>query len=422
MIGSPMVIAQQARARMQAVMAKLQSGESVADAGLVDNRYRPAHADVIITACEVSAAHGTGTLLLRMFTDDSEIVSLRTANFYDGEQAFGAAKFCLPLAQSSRPEIMSWVKWCLVGTKVRRILVLPYLPADPLVALAVQEVTGAPMCTYIMDDKNVCADGIDDGLMDRLLEASTLRLVISPEMRDAYAKKYRRSFFVVPPLVPEHLLRREPVAPHSGIDTTRGVLIGNMWGQRWLDLLRATFRGTGFKVDWFCNQKTPAGLVFDRDEMRGDGITFNEPVPEASLPELLRNYAFAVVPTDLLDGASPPSVRAIAELSLPSRIPTMVAMSHIPVLVVGHPDTCAARFVNRFSLGAVVPYQAEAVSEALQSLCAPATQIAIRGRAARLAGQLSAAGSADWIWRSLANGAPCDLRYETLMPPEAVAA
>jgi hypothetical protein len=413
-----MVIAQQARARMQAVMTKLREGEDVSASGLVAQRHMPGSADVVITACEVSPAHGTGTLLLRIFPDSNEIVSLRTSNFYDGQQAFGAAQFCLPLAQSSRPEILSWVKWCLVGTKVRRILVLPYLPADPLVALAVHEVTGAPMCTYIMDDKNVCADGIDDRLMQRLLEASQLRLVISPEMRDAYIRKYHCSFFVVPPLVPEALLQREPVFPAAGTDPSRGILLGNMWGQRWLDMLRTAFRGSGYTIDWFCNQKDPAGLVFDRPAMREDGIVFNDPVPESALPDILRRYAYAIVPTDLLDGASPPSVRAIAELSLPSRIPTMVAMSHIPVLVIGSPETCAARFVSRFGLGMVVPYETAAVTQALRHLTAAATQADIRARAASLAGQLSAEHSAKWIWRSLAAGGPCDMRYETLMRPE----
>lgn len=420
LIGSPMIIAQQARARMQAVMSKLRDGEDLAALGLVKPRRNPAQADVAITACEVSPAHGTGTLLLRIFPDNQDIVSLRTSNFYDGQQAFGAASFCLPLAQSSRPEIISWVKWCLAGTQVRRIIVLPYLPADPLVALAVQEVTGAPICTYIMDDKNVCADGIQDGLMDTLLQASCLRLVISPEMRDAYRSKYRLSFFVMPPLVPENLLRRQAVFPDAGVNPRHGVLLGNIWGQRWLDLLRKTFRGTGYSVDWFCNQKTPAGLEFDRQDMLDDGIVFNEPVTEESLPRLLRRYAFAVVPTDMLDGNSPPSVRAIAELSLPSRIPTMIAMSHIPVLVIGHEQTCAARFVTRFGLGLVVPYEAGAVTRALQELTEPSTQTAIRHRAAKLAGSFSAEGSADWIRRSMEEGRPCDMRYEDMMPLEAV--
>jgi hypothetical protein len=406
---------------MQAVLGKLKQGENVGASGLVKLRNTPKEADIVITSCEVSPAHGTGTLLLRMFPNSSDIISLRTSNFYDGTQEFGGAQHCLPLAQSSRPEITSWVKWCVAGTRIRRIMVLPYLPADPLVALTAHEVTGAPLCTYIMDDKNVCAEGIDDGLMKQLAEKSRLRLVISPEMRDRYAQKYGLSFFVVPPLVPESLLRRTPVFPPEGTNESHGVLLGNVWGQRWLDMLRGCLRGSGFSVDWYCNQKTPAGLKFDRAEMAADGIIFNEPVAEAQLPALLARYPFALVPTDTLDGYSPPSVRAIAELSLPSRIPTMVSMAHLPVLVVGSPATCAARFVTRFGLGEVVPYQQAAIAAALARLNAPAAQAEIRSRAAKLAGALTAEGSADWIWKSLEEGRPSDLRYEEMMPPDLAA-
>lgn len=406
---------------MQAVLGKLKQGENVGASGLVKLRNTPKEADIVITSCEVSPAHGTGTLLLRMFPNSSDIISLRTSNFYDGTQEFGGAQHCLPLAQSSRPEITSWVKWCVAGTRIRRIMVLPYLPADPLVALTAHEVTGAPLCTYIMDDKNVCAEGIDDGLMKQLAEKSRLRLVISPEMRDRYAKKYGLSFFVVPPLVPESLLRRTPVFPPAGTNESHGVLLGNVWGQRWLDMLRGCLRGSGFSVDWYCNQKTPAGLKFDRAEMAADGIIFNEPVAEAQLPALLARYPFALVPTDTLDGYSPPSVRAIAELSLPSRIPTMVSMAHLPVLVVGSPATCAARFVTRFGLGEVVPYEQAAIAAALARLNTPAAQAEIRSRAAKLAGALTAEGSADWIWKSLEEGGPSDLRYEEMMPPDLAA-
>jgi hypothetical protein len=403
------------------VLGKLKQGEDVGASGLVKIRDAPKEADVIITSCEVSPAHGTGTLLLRMFPNSSDIISLRTSNFYDGTQQFGGAQYCLPLAQSSGPQIVSWVRWCLAGTRVRRIMVLPYLPADPLVALAVQEVTGAALCTYIMDDKNVCAEGIDDQLMRELAEKSQLRVVISPEMRDRYAAKYGLSFYVVPPLVPESLLKRTPVFPPPRTNPCHGVLLGNVWGQRWLDMLRGCLRGSGFSVDWYCNQKTPAGLTFDRAAMAADGIVFNEPVAEPELPPLLARFPFALVPTDTLDGYSPPSVRAIAELSLPSRIPTMICMAHLPVLVVGSPATCAARFVTRFGLGEVVPYEKEPITAALARLNAPATQVEIRTRAARLAGELTAEGSAEWIWRSLGAGKPCDLRYEAMMPPDGAA-
>jgi hypothetical protein len=122
------------------------------------------------------------------------------------------------------------------------------------------------------------------------------------------------------------------------------------------------------------------------------------------------------VPTDPLDGKSPPAVRAIAELSLPSRMITLMATAHLPMLVVGSPDTCAARFVERFGLGLVVPYDTAAIKEAADRLMDPATQAAMRSRAAALAPFFTAKGTADWIWKSLELGQPATFIYEDLMP------
>jgi hypothetical protein len=108
-------------------------------------------------------------------------------------------------------------------------------------------------------------------------------------------------------------------------------------------------------------------------------------------------------------------VRAIAELSLPSRIPTMMTTSHIPILVLGHPETCAARIVRRFGLGEVAPYEPTAVRAALQRLTDAATQDRIRRRAAELSPMFASDDAAGWIWRSLAEGRACDERYENLM-------
>src|ERR1700733_8551174 len=104
MVGSPLKIAEKARARLQSVLRSVKEGRPSEDAGPRISRL-PSPADVIITPCEVNELHGTGTLLLRMFPDSSSIISLRTSNFYDGKQAFGGGQLCLPLSQASRPEI-----------------------------------------------------------------------------------------------------------------------------------------------------------------------------------------------------------------------------------------------------------------------------------------------------------------------------
>lgn len=421
MVGSPLLIAEKARARLQAAVLSLQNGCLPAE--LQGNSQPiPDPADLIITACEVTEAHGTGTLIRRMFPDWSSIVSLRTHNFYDGMQTFGAAQYCLPLAQGSRVEAGSILKIYLNETKVRRALCIPYLPAEAVVSLAVKELFGAPLCTYVMDDKNVAAEGISDDLMEELLAKSDLRLVIGPEMRDAYEQKYGMKFWVVPPLVSDEVIRKTLApAPAEG-KPKAGVLLGNIWGQRWLDLLRKTFRGTGQRVDWYCNVKDPKALTFDRAEMEKDGIRLMDPVPEEDLPSTLCRYSYAVVPTDPLDGLSPLAVEAIARYSLPSRIPTLVTTSQLPILVIGNPATSAAGFVDRFRLGRIIPYESQAAQVAVERLLKPRIQRGIRERSLALSPQFSARASADWIWRSLEQGAPCDLRYESLMPRGATAA
>jgi len=62
-----------------------------------------------------------------------------------------------------------------------------------------------------MDEKNVCADGIDDRTMQEMLSRSDVRLVISSEMQSAYEWKYGMKFWIMPPLVPEDMLRHDPV-------------------------------------------------------------------------------------------------------------------------------------------------------------------------------------------------------------------
>ncbi len=224
MVGSPLIIAEQARARLQSVLTSMKEGRG-ADFNQQSKLRLPSPADLIITPCEVNEQHGTGTLLLRIFPDSRSIISLRTSNFYDGRQNFGAAQLCLPLAQAARPEITSWLKWYLTGATIRRIVCLPYLPADVSVALTAKAMFDVPLCTYIMDDKNVCVDGISDGLMIELLEKSDLRLVIGPEMREVYEKKYQMKFWVMPPLVADEIIRRVPVPTPDGVDHRRGVLL-----------------------------------------------------------------------------------------------------------------------------------------------------------------------------------------------------
>jgi hypothetical protein len=227
-------------------------------------------------------------------------------------------------------------------------------------------------------------------------------------------------FWVMPPVVADEIVQRSPVPPPAATIPPRCALLGNIWGQRWLELLPQLFRGSGMEVDWYCNQKDPSGLAFDRARLAENGIHLRPPIAELDLPKVLQNYPFAVVPSDPLDGQSPGPVRAIAQLSLPSRMVTLMATSHLPMLVLGSPETCAARFVKRFDLGTVAPYERDAVHAAIHYLMSGAVQASIRARSASLAGYFSARGTADWIWQSIDAGKPVSFIYEELMPKQAL--
>ena len=100
-------------------------------------------------------------------------------------------------------------------------------------------------------------------------------------MRDTYERKYSMKFWVLPPLVPENLLHREPRPFLDQVDRKRGVLLGNIWGQRWLDMLRDVFVDTGYQIDWYCNQKDPIFLDYDRKELTRHGITLKDPIADS---------------------------------------------------------------------------------------------------------------------------------------------
>jgi hypothetical protein len=126
----------------------------------------------------------------------------------------------------------------------------------------------------------------------------------------------------------------------------------------------------------------------------------------------LRASPYVLVPSGTLEGDDPH--RFIARLSLPSRLVYVVAAAGTPVIVLGHPDTAAARFVTRHGLGLVVPYRRAELAAAVAALCTPQAQARHRAAAARLAPALSAAEMADWIWRSLEAGQPADDRFVPL--------
>jgi hypothetical protein len=180
-----------------------------------------------------------------------------------------------------------------------------------------------------------------------------------------------------------------------------------------MDLLRNTVRNSGIKLSWFCNGEF-SWLPFGKDALLEDSITPFEALTDDPLVRVLRQTWFAVVPSGLLDDSD--DRRFIAQLSLPSRVPYMMATSHIPILVLGSPDTAAARFVEQLGVGTVAGYDREAFVRAVNCMMEPEVNLAMRRRALVAAGQFADTGAAEWIWQSLALGSPIDRRFEGLFP------
>lgn len=370
--------------------------------------------DIFVTPVEVHPGHGTGILLDRLFGGDDEIISIRSLDQYGGKQEFGSALRIEHGDEAKRPEsraaIFARIAEALAGIRVRRIICVPFLPDDAATAIAIHEMSGAPLCTWIMDDQNIAVQGIDDAAMRELLERSSLRLAISPEMKAAYQKKFQVPFFYVPPLAPARMLPPHLQVPSTLPDVKHGVLIGNLWSARWPELLRRTVQNSGVQLTY------PGGvsLALPPEQLRADGIFPHDRLPEEELVALLRSTWFAVLTAGTMDESE--DRRWMSQFSLPSRLVYMVATSHIPVIVLGSRATAAAHFVEQFGLGFTAEYEQNSFVNAVERIMEPDTNLAIRRRAFTISARFGDIGAGEWIWQSLALGRAFDQRFEDLLP------
>lgn len=366
-------------------------------------------ADAIVTTNEVTDRHGTGVILGRIFGSSPNILSVRSENLYP-EHHLGAAQLSFAHEGLSRQQSFARVMYALNGCTVRRVLCVPFKPDELITALVLKELFGAPLCTFVMDDNNIFSHGIADELMQEVLSKSELRLAISPEMRDAYEAKYNLKFFILPPVVASNSVQTCPHIPSGQkVQERTGVLVGNIWSRNWLEQLRQTVRSAGLRLDWYGNASAN-WLKTNPADLRKDGIVDCGFLPERELTARVRDYPYALIPSGSLDekGDRP----EIARLSLPTRMPYLMAALNMPMIVLGSPNTGAARFLERFGVGRTTPYHGEGLRQTVEEICQPATQVALRRRAADRGTLFGAANLDDWIWRSLEQGEPCDERFE----------
>jgi FkbM family methyltransferase len=375
---------------------------------------RLSQADAIITHDEVTDAHGTGALVKRIFGGCPNILSLRSASHYP-EHALGDVQLVVSHKDLSRSESFHRLLEMLNGTTIRRLLCVPYSSDDLVSAIVLKELFNVPLCIYVMDDNNILKHGIPNELMREALDKADLRLAISRELVDEYEKKYARKFWLLPPLIEPAIAQTTIRLPaEDRLRTRTGALVGNLWSHDWLCLLRETVRRSGIRLHWFGGNAQAEWLKSSAAELEQDGITCLGFLPEPELLQRLKDYPYAVIPSGTLDARD--DRPEMARLSLPSRMPYLLATTHMPLIVLGSKEAAAAKFVQRLQVGMVTDYDGELFRKAVEEVCQPDRQRALRQSAAASGRLFVAEGIADWIWNATEKGAPEDNRFEHSMP------
>ncbi len=364
--------------------------------------------DVVITPNEINDKHGTGPLVKRVFGERKNVFSIRSKNDW-GDHDFGSWTVCIPQQERPRPECYRRALTALANREVGQILCIPFLSDEIITAIAIRDGYQAKLCNWLMDDQNVAASEVADELIAEYLEKCSLRLFTHPELRDAYERKFGLKSFVLPAVVPHRLVTTELVPPPE--DMSRGALLGSFWDQMWFDRTCNALAGSGAKIDWYGNNKSP-WLEFPEESLERAGITALGLYAEDKLVRRLREYPYVIVPIGTLEQKERNT--GVARLSLPGRILFAVAAAHTPMLLIGSEETCGARVVRHFGLGEVVPYDREAIAGAVERLTRLESQRRIRGHAVAIAERLSDKGVGVWLQKSIELGRPADDRFESL--------
>ena len=84
------------------------------------------------------------------------------------------------------------------------------------------------------------------------------------------------------------------------------------------------------------------------------------------------------------------------------------------MIVMGHPETAAAKFICGMGVGAVCDYSAASFQAAVSHVTDRITSATIRARAHSLSPTFSSQGLSDWLWESMARKKGVDDRFEAI--------
>ena len=364
-------------------------------------------ATLVVTHAEVCDRHGTGALLGKIFERERALLVFYSRNIFN-QPSRGTVTHHVPHPEAALEVVERKVAALLDGHEVKRILCVPFYPDEVLSAIAAAKITSAPLVTYIMDDQNLFLQGISDPLMKTLLERSTMRFAISEALRSGFQQKYDLPLWIIPPATNRRLFAPADFAPPNN-PTPKGVIIGNVWSQEISQQLRELVKDSGLIVEWFGNAGKPF-IQLDPAELFEEGIILHGIVPEEELVRALRQFDYAILPSGNMNGMIEHDW--LFRASLPSRLIYMLTTAHLPVVVLGDPETAAGQFVNKLDLGVVSPYSTNEFQAAVSGVTEIRTAARIRRNAAQLAPTFASDPINEWIWDSVQLGEPLDDRYE----------
>lgn len=360
--------------------------------------------DLIVSAIEINNHHGVGILLQRFFPDSTNLVTLRSSSIYGGAESFGVGHHELRSVNLTVPEIEARMKAILASYNIRRILCIPYYREDFIHGLLAHKLTGAPICTYIMDDQNIFSHHMPDHWVKSLLRISDLRLGISPEMCAAYQHKYDCKFDLLPPL----LERAEPLVPcywQSDTDKPLKVaMIGNVWTAHQFNQLRTLLRASDLHVDWYGNGAAASWLPGTPDEWEADNLHCLGHLPEDDLVASLASYLCVIVPSGSLDQDD--DNLSFSRLSLPSRLIFIHARTDTPVLLLGSKDSAAGHFILNLGTGLCSAYEVQDLRRQLAQLQDQNEHLKLRQAIRHWAPHFILPDCGKWLWESLARRSP----------------
>ena len=347
----------------------------------------------IVTAVELNEQHGTGIFVRNLLDDPSEVHVFCSKLIYGGAERH----FKIPEDASLDSVTLQLIR----NQPVDKILCVPYFLNEFRFAVKLKKETGAPLCTFLMDDQNIFTQEIPDRDVQALLNQSDLILAISPEMAEVYSRKYNREVLFFPPFVtPRSPFVKSRCNFSKSEEIGRGAMIGNIWSQKRFAQILDLLDETGISIDWYGHGGKAPWLEGTPEDWVKKGLRYHGWLEEEQLIQKLAEYPFVLLPSGEMDASD--DKLSFSKLSLPSRLVFLNARAGVPVLVLGHPETAAARFVRRFGTGISAPSQLQAFQEAATRLLQSEFRAPILANLARHAGLWSHDNPGEMIWQALA--------------------